>query len=54
MTPMADIADVYAWITSDATKVNLALTVSPADDGMRHFGPAVVYAFHVNSRDGFR
>lgn len=50
---MADIADLYAWNTSDATKVNLALTVSPADDGSRHFGPAVTYAFHVNSRATF-
>lgn len=53
MTPMADIGDLYAWNTSDATKVNLALTVSPADNGMRHFGPGVLYAFHVNSRAGF-
>ncbi len=56
MTPMADIADLYAWNTTDATKVNLALTVSPADQavpGGRHFGPGVVYAFHVNSRENF-
>jgi hypothetical protein len=45
--PMADIGDVYAWMTSDASKVNLAMTVSPADDGSRHFGPTVQYAFHV-------
>jgi hypothetical protein len=56
MTPMADIADLYAWNTSDAMKVNLAMTVSPADQvvpGGRHFGPGVVYAFHVNSRPSF-
>lgn len=53
MTPMADIGDIYAWNTSDATKVNLAMTVSPADNGMRQFSPAVTYAFHVNSRPSF-
>lgn len=51
---MADIGDVYAWNTSDATKVNLAMTVSPGDDGTRHFSSAVTYAFHVNSRATFQ
>lgn len=51
--PMADINDVYAWMTTDATKVNLALTVSPADDGTRAFGPTVQYVFHVQSHPGF-
>lgn len=54
--PMADIADLYAWMTPDVTKVNLAMTVSPFDDGKaggtpstRHFGPSILYVFHVNS-----
>ena len=51
--PMADINDVYAWMTSDGTKVNLALTVSPFDTGDREFGPSVQYVFHVSSRAGF-
>lgn len=51
--PMADINDVYAWMTGDAAKVNLALTVSPADDGTRSFGTSVQYVFHVYSRPGF-
>lgn len=50
---MADINDVYAWMTSDGTKVNLALTVSPADDGTRHFGPTVQYVFHVEEHTTF-
>lgn len=50
---MGDINDVYAWMTSDAGTVNLAMTVSPRDDGMRTFGPSVVYAFHLSSRPGF-
>lgn len=35
---MADIADVYAWMTSDAAQIHLAPTVAPADDGTNHFG----------------
>jgi len=50
---MADINDVYAWMTDDAGKVNLAMTVSPADDGTRSFGPSILYVFHVTSRPGF-
>ena len=29
---MADLNDVYAWMTSDDTKVKLAMTVSPAPE----------------------
>jgi len=58
--PMADILDVYAWNTADGKSVNLAMTVSPGDDGKgamggplygstRHFGPSVIYVFHVTS-----
>lgn len=48
--PMADINDVYAWMTSDGAKINLALTVSPHDDGMSAFDASVVYVFHVTSK----
>jgi hypothetical protein len=58
--PMADIADVYAWMTPDALKVNLAMSISPNDDGRnggppstRHFGPSILYTFHVTSVPGF-
>ncbi len=50
---MADINDVYAWMTNDAGRVNLALTVSPADNGQQSFGPSVQYVFHVESQPGF-
>jgi hypothetical protein len=54
--PMADIADVYAWMTPDATKVNLAMSVSPNDgsagSSANHFGPTILYTFHVNSVPG--
>ncbi len=46
-TPMGDLADLYAWNASDGTNVNLALTVSPFDDGTREFGPSVQYVFHL-------
>jgi hypothetical protein len=49
---MADINDVYTWNTSDGTAINLAMTVSPGDDGTRHFGPSVQYVFHVSSHPG--
>lgn len=47
--PMADITDVYAWNTSDASKVNLIMGVSPGDPGTRHFDNTVQYVFHVSS-----
>jgi hypothetical protein len=50
--PMADIADVYAWMTSDMSKVNLAMTVSPVDDGSRHFDKSIQYVWHVTSHPG--
>jgi hypothetical protein len=58
--PMADINDVYAWMTPDALKVNLAMSISPNDDGRaagpastRHFGPSILYTFHVSSVSAF-
>ena len=47
--PAADIADVFAWMATDGSKVNLVLTVSPADTGGA-FGPGVGYVFHVTSK----
>jgi hypothetical protein len=51
-TPLADINDVYAWMTPDARTVNLVMTLSPADNGLRKFGPGVQYVFHVTSKSG--
>src|SRR5262245_3626886 len=50
---MADINDVYAWMTTDSQTVNLGMTVSPRDNGMPAFAPGVVYACHLTSRPGF-
>ncbi|HEY1549186.1 MAG TPA: DUF4331 family protein [Kofleriaceae bacterium] len=49
---MADIGDVYAWMTADKSTVNLVMTVSPADDSTRHFDNSLQYAFHVTSHPG--
>src|SRR5262249_47839767 len=48
--PMADITDLYAWMTG--TNLNLVMDVSPLDDGTRRFGPSVLYVFHVTSKSG--
>lgn len=50
--PLADINDVYAWMTPDGLKVNLVMTISPGDNGQRHFGAGVLYTFHVTSKAG--
>lgn len=49
---MADLLDVYAWMTSDGNNVNLAMTVSPADQGTNTFGPSVQYVWHVSAHAG--
>lgn len=48
VSPMADITDVYAWMSG--SKLNLVMDVSSHDDGMTAFGPAVLYAFHLTSK----
>lgn len=48
-TPAADITDHYVWMTSDGTKVNLVMNVSPFATGESTFSDAIVYAFHVSS-----
>jgi len=50
--PLADINDVYAWMTTDKTKLNLVMSISPIDPGDRALSPAVQYAFHVTSKTG--
>jgi hypothetical protein len=46
-SPMADITDVYAWMSG--SKLNLVMDVS-RDDTTNAFGPAVLYAFHLTSK----
>jgi hypothetical protein len=49
-TPMADIADVYTWMTG--MNLNLVMDVSSRDDGTTAFGPDVAYVFHLTSKPG--
>jgi hypothetical protein len=49
----ADINDVYAWMSEDASKLNLAMTVFPVADKGAQFSDAVQYVFHVNSAKGY-
>jgi hypothetical protein len=46
--PMADIADLYAWVSG--SNLNLVMDVSPLDDGMHSFDPSVQYVFHLTSK----
>ncbi|HEX2692371.1 MAG TPA: DUF4331 family protein, partial [Kofleriaceae bacterium] len=48
--PMADITDVYSWMTG--SNLNLVMDVSPLDDGSHSFGPSVLYVFHLTSKSG--
>lgn len=47
--PTADITDVYAWMSSDASKLNLVLNVAPFATSTSAFSDAVQYAFHIQS-----
>jgi Domain of unknown function (DUF4331) len=44
---LGEIQSVYAWMSPDATSVNLVMTVSPFDDGTVGFNPDFQYVFHV-------
>ncbi|HEX3762623.1 MAG TPA: hypothetical protein VHW23_28195, partial [Kofleriaceae bacterium] len=48
---MADITDVYAWMTG-SNLLDLVMDLSPRDDGTNAFGPAVLYVFHLTSKSG--
>ncbi len=51
--PLADIADLYAWMSADAADLNLVLTVNPFAGPTTRFGDATQYVFHVGSRADF-
>ena len=46
--PAADIADLFAWTTSDADRINLVLTIPAAA-----FSDAVQYAFRIESSEAY-
>lgn len=47
--PAADINDLFAWTSSDGTKLNLVLTVFPAATEAAMFSDSVQYVFHTTS-----
>jgi len=51
--PTADITDVYAWMTPDASKVNLVMDVYANAPATAMFSDQVLYVFHVNSKQSF-
>jgi hypothetical protein len=51
--PGADITDVYAWMSGDASKVNMVLDVHHMASADSAFSPAVQYALHINSAAAF-
>jgi hypothetical protein len=49
----ADINDVYAWMDSGGQKVNLVMTFNPAAPAGTVPSDAVLYVFHLNSKQNF-
>jgi len=51
--PTADITDLYAWMTSDATKLNLVAAVNANAGDDATFSDAIIYQFAVSSSPAF-
>jgi hypothetical protein len=51
--PNADITDLYAWMSPDASKLNLVLNVYPNAGAGATFSPAVIYAFSISSSQAY-
>lgn len=49
----SDIADLFAWMTADASKMNLVMDVSPNATTTSKFSDAVKYVFHTSSSAQF-
>jgi hypothetical protein len=49
----ADITDLYAWMTSDTSKLNLVMGVASGATASTTFSNAVTYVFHVSSMQGY-
>ena len=48
--PAADIADLFSWMSTDGSKVILALTVNPSATATSKFATDSLYVFHTSSR----
>jgi hypothetical protein len=51
--PAADITDVYAWMSTDKTKVDLVMDVYPNAPAGAMFSDQTLYVFHLNSAGTF-
>jgi hypothetical protein len=49
-SPMADIADLYAW--ASGSNLNLVMDISALDLGGSGFDPSIIYVFHLTSKPG--
>lgn len=52
-TPAADITDYFAWMTSDASSMNMVIAVNPFATTDSMWSDATVYAAHVSSMAGY-
>jgi hypothetical protein len=52
--PAADLADLYAWMSPDARKLNLVVTVWPGAPPSAALSPRVQYVVHVRSGERMR
>jgi hypothetical protein len=53
LDPTADISDVFAWMSADASRLNLVADVFYAAGPTAAFSPAVQYAFHIESGEEY-
>lgn len=51
--PTADIADVFAWMTTDTNEVNLVMTIGRDVPENFQFSDAVEYVFQVTSQSAY-
>jgi hypothetical protein len=51
--PTADVTDLYAWMSSDLSKLNLVLAVDPGAGPDATFSDAVLYVFSVSSSSAY-
>ena len=49
-TPASDLADLFGWMSSDGSKVILAMTVHPSATAAAKFATDTLYVFHTSSR----
>jgi hypothetical protein len=49
VAPSSEVADLYAWMSNDTSKLNLVLTVSPDAEADSWFSSDVAYAFSISS-----